>query len=293
MAQVFLLLKGDGSPWFSLEISTVDRSRFHSEVMNNESEALSMWYQNPGTNENLAVDFYDTGIPIIPHSWYHVCLGLDTESGLLRIVVNGVKVVDEEKEFFRNTSAWKPQSLAGKLLMFKSYKARFWEQNRGKFSNMNIFSSMMSLEDMMMRTSGYSDCTAPGDYLSWADMEWSVSGNVASGVVVDMELCQRYKRFALKAYPGMALSFRYTKTRVLFPSMTYWSTCMDQCLMYSQARAPSYSTHEELGDLVKWALDTMIDKEAMARGKQELKSAIPSPFFWMAYRLLYVCLPEY
>ena len=91
----------------------------------------------------------------------------------------------------------------------------------------------------------------------------------------------------------MALSFRYTKTRVLFPSMTYWSTCMDQCLMYSQARAPSYSTHEELGDLVKWALDTMIDKEAMARGKQELKSAIPSPFFWMAYRLLYVCLPEY
>ena len=164
MAQVFLMLKGDGSPWFSLEISIADRFRFQSEVMNNESEALSMWYQNPGTNENLAVDFYDTGIPIIPHSWYHVCLGLDTESGLLRIVVNGIKVVDEEKQFFRNTSAWKPQSLAGKLLMFKSYTARFWSQNRGKFSNMNIFSSMMSLEDMMMRTSGYSDCTGPGDY---------------------------------------------------------------------------------------------------------------------------------
>ena len=154
-----------------------------------------MWYQNPGTNENLAVDFYDTGIPIIPHSWYHVCLGLDTESGLLRIVVNGVKVVDEEKEFFRNTLAWKPQSLAGKLLVFKGYATRFWTQYSGKFTNMNIFSSMISLEDMMMRTSGYGDCTAPGDYLSWADMEWSVSGNVASGVVVKEELCQRYKRF--------------------------------------------------------------------------------------------------
>ena len=116
MAQVFLLLKGDGSPWFSLEISTIDRARFQSEVMNNESEALSIWYQNPGTNENLAVDFYDTGVPIVPHSWYHVCLGLDTESGLLRIVVNGVKVVDEEKEEFRNTTTWKPQSLEGKII---------------------------------------------------------------------------------------------------------------------------------------------------------------------------------
>ena len=162
--------------------------------MNNESEALSIWYQNPGTNENLAVDFYDTGVPIVPHSWYHVCLGLDTESGLLRIVVNGVKVVDEEKEFFKNTLAWKPQSLAGKILMFKSYSARFWTQNRGKFSNMNIFSSMMSLEDMVMRTSGVGDCTGPGDYLGWADIEWNVSGDVASGVVVQEELCQRYDK---------------------------------------------------------------------------------------------------
>ena len=71
-------------------------------------------------------------------------------------------------------------------------------QYRGKFSNMNIFSSMIPLEAMMMRTSGYGDCTGPGDYLGWADMEWSVSGDVASGVVNDNELCQRYKRFTLK-----------------------------------------------------------------------------------------------
>ena len=136
--------------------------------------------------------FWHTGIPIVPHFWYHVCMGLDTESGLLRIVVNGVKVVDEEKEFFRNTSAWKPQSLAGKLLVFKGYNIA-WAQYRGKFTNMNIFSSMISLEDMMMRTSGVADdCTGPGDYLSWADMEWSVSGDVTSGVMIQEELCQRY-----------------------------------------------------------------------------------------------------
>ena len=48
-------------------------------------------------------------------SWYHVCLGLDTVSGLLRIVVNGVEVVNEEKDYFRGSDVWKPRSLAGKL----------------------------------------------------------------------------------------------------------------------------------------------------------------------------------
>ena len=46
-------------------------------------------------------------------------------------------------------------------------------------------------EDMIMRTSGAADCTGPGDYLSWADMEWSVSGDVTSGVVDTEELCHR------------------------------------------------------------------------------------------------------
>ena len=165
MAQVFLLLKGDGSPWFSLEISTVDRSRFHSEVMNDESEALSMWYQNPGTNENLAVDFYDTGIPIIPHSWYHICLGLDTESGLLRIVVNGVEVANEEKDFFKNTTSWKPRSVEAKITQFKAHISGLWMQTRHTFSNMHIFSSMMSMENMKKRTSDHGDCSSPGDYL--------------------------------------------------------------------------------------------------------------------------------
>ena len=44
---------------------------------------------------------------------------------------------------------------------------------------------------MIMRTSGEADCTEPGDYLSWADMEWSVSGDVTSGVVDTEELCHR------------------------------------------------------------------------------------------------------
>ena len=41
----------------------------------------------------------------------------------------------------------------------------FWIQCRAKFSNMNIFNSMMSVEDMVARTAGGEECSSPGDYL--------------------------------------------------------------------------------------------------------------------------------
>ena len=93
-------------------------------------------------------------------------MGLDTVSGLLRIVVNGVLVVNKEREYFKNTGAWAPTSVAGKILVYKGYITGFWYQYRGTSSNMNIFRSVLSIEDMSQWSSGgSSDCLAPGDYL--------------------------------------------------------------------------------------------------------------------------------
>ena len=101
----------------------------------------------------------------MPHSWYHVCMGLDTVSGLLRIVVNGVEVVNEEKEYFRNTADMKPTSLVRKIRVFKEYMIGFYVHNRGKFTNMNIFDSLMSTTSMKQKTSSESGCLYSGDYL--------------------------------------------------------------------------------------------------------------------------------
>ena len=61
--------------------------------------------------------FFDNVIPVVPQTWYHICVGINTLSGLLRIVDNGVLIVNEEKEYFRNTaSSIKPQNIAGNLL---------------------------------------------------------------------------------------------------------------------------------------------------------------------------------
>ena len=54
--------------------------------------------------------------PIVPQTWYHVCVGINTISGLLRIVDNGIPVLDEETEIFKNTSSIKPENISGKLL---------------------------------------------------------------------------------------------------------------------------------------------------------------------------------
>ena len=40
-----------------------------------------------------------------------------------------------------------------------------WNQQRGTFTNFNIFSSLLQLETMTMRTLGGDSCDSPGDYL--------------------------------------------------------------------------------------------------------------------------------
>ena len=154
------MLKQDGTPWYSLALSD-SRSREYDTM----SQILIFWYDNPTTGMFEVEFLTDSHIPIVPHSWYHICMGLDTVSGLVRIVVNGIEVVNEEKEYLQNTAQWKPKSLDGKLLLFKSYISGYWYQHRSIISNLNIFSSMMSVEMMVSRTTGGDDCDSPGDYL--------------------------------------------------------------------------------------------------------------------------------
>ena len=160
--QVVEMLKQDGSPWFTLAIETGQRNT------NTFSETVKLWLPPKGSYTSYHQDLFREApdmVAIVPHSWYHVCMGLDTVSGLLRIVVNGVEVVNEEKEYFRNSTHWKPTSLKGRILQFKGYCSGFWYQHRNIFSNLNIFSSMMSVEDMFTRTAGGEACDTPGDYL--------------------------------------------------------------------------------------------------------------------------------
>ena len=157
--KVFIqMLKQNGTPWYLIDFGA-------ARIYDTQAEALNIWYDNPLSGKNELESLSKTHIPIVPHSWYHICMGLDTVSGLLRIVLNGIVVINEEKDYFRDTTVWKPESLEGKILLFKGYQAGYWYQHRSTFSNLNIFSSMMSVEDMVTRTAGEQGCDSPGDYL--------------------------------------------------------------------------------------------------------------------------------
>ena len=107
------ILKEDGSHWFDVSVSTLTGRH---QVNNTISEEVRIWYHNIQSEKEESDWLRGTIIPIVPHSWYHICMGLDTVSGLLRIVLNGILVVDAEKDYFRNTLAWKPSSLNGKIM---------------------------------------------------------------------------------------------------------------------------------------------------------------------------------
>ena len=156
------MYKEDETHWFLLQFATASRN--YKDL----SEMLYLYYENPETGQNLREELADAIIPINPDSWYHICMGLDTVSGLLRIVVNGVEVVNEEKDYFRNTTHWKPKSLKGRIILFKGFMSGFWYLHKNTFSNLNIWSSVKSVEFMVERTSeGGDSCFSPGDYLRY------------------------------------------------------------------------------------------------------------------------------
>ena len=158
-SSVISMSKDDGATWFLLLI-------FHAiRDYKSLSETISLYYENPLTGKDEIEVLSNSDVPIVPHSWYHVCMGIDTVSGLLRVAANGIVVANVEKEYFKNTNIWKPTSVEGKILQYKGYMSGFWIQCRAKFSNMNIFNSMMSVEDMVARTTGGEECSSPGDYL--------------------------------------------------------------------------------------------------------------------------------
>ena len=95
---VMHMLKQDGTPWYSLSISGSKKY----DTMSDISFFLFLSYNNPATGKFEIEFLTGSHIPIVPHSWYHICMGLDTVSGLLRIVVNGKEMVNMEKEYFRN-----------------------------------------------------------------------------------------------------------------------------------------------------------------------------------------------
>ena len=133
----------------------------------------------------------DTELPRLPLqiTWFHVCVAISCDKKQLSAVVNGVKVFDIQ---FEGKTC--PRSLVGNLVLLKALiVARTWIQGRGRVTNVNVFSGLMSQDRMVSLTSGEECGKQDGDLLSWANSSWSLQGADTKWVEVPVEdLCREF-----------------------------------------------------------------------------------------------------
>ena len=172
------ILQKDGDYWFNLRLNP---NRNKEEM----SERFEMSY-------NEAYYKLWTGeVGISPHSWYHQCTRLHTNTGHLTVVVNGKTLHHKIDPFFVNSSSVRPESLTGRISLMRARDPGFWYQARQNVTNVNIFTSL-SLADMISLTSE-EVCDKVGEdktYLAWADMTWTTVGQVTNVSVEREQFCR-------------------------------------------------------------------------------------------------------
>ena len=148
--------------------------------------------------------------PMFPNQWTRSCMAINTTSGLSHWVVEGTLVMSNISEEVKN-SRNRPRDLKGKLILGARSYSGLWQAASSKVTNLNIFSSALSIEKMT-RTTRAGNCVEEGDYLAWGDMEWILHGQASMEAVDKEDPC--------KGEPYVNLY--YTK----FPDM---DVCMHHC----------------------------------------------------------------
>ena len=134
----YQLYQDDGQPWFTLFLRP-------QKDLNRFQDRFSFWF--------YMSSLYDMNtVPIKPNSWYHSCTALDTVTGHILIVVNGHIVIDQVLEEFINSINEKPKSLEGRLSIFKNVASGTWTQGRQRLSNLNVYTSALTVDKMISLT---------------------------------------------------------------------------------------------------------------------------------------------
>ena len=111
---------------------------------------------------------------LFPNQWIRSCMAINTTSGLIHWVVEGSLILDGNFMEVKNSKN-RPTDLSRKLVLGAQYYGGSWRASSQKVANLEVFSSLLSVEKMESMTMGGS-CIEEGDYLAWGDMEWILHG---------------------------------------------------------------------------------------------------------------------
>ena len=141
--------------------------------------------------------------PLFPNQWTRSCMAINTTTGSIHWVVEGALIMATISEEVKNSKS-RPKDLSKKLVLGARSYGGVWAAPSSKVTNLNIFSSALSIKDMKRITGGES-CLVEGDYLAWGDMEWILHGQARIETVDQEEPCKGdpYVNLYYTPFPGM------------------------------------------------------------------------------------------
>ena len=177
---------------------------------------------------------------VFPNQWISSCLAINSTSQLILWVVDGVLALTMSTADVPNLTMI-PKNLTGKILLgAKSYGGN-WDVTRNKVTNLNIFSSQLSVTRMKSMTRSRL-CHEEGDHLAWRDMEWVLHGEAQLETFEKEEVCERAPWANLFHTPFVDME-----------------ACMHHCENLG-TRAPSVATSEDWNRLKKFMKEKVFDK---------------------------------
>jgi hypothetical protein len=159
-AYMFDMLGADGDSWLGLKFDS--GSTFTDFLVMVGSNIFTVPHKGPA---------------MFPHQWTRACLSVDPgpgKTGRIRLVVDGQVMEDRVHEDMDG-----PDEYSGtppvNVTMLLGTNSWFLNEGDGKFTDVNVFSSVLSIDQMVRQTTaGSKECGAPGDYLSWEEMTWEL-----------------------------------------------------------------------------------------------------------------------
>ena len=178
---------------------------------------------------------------LFPLRWTRVCLALDADSGLVRLVVDGDLLREEVYKVEEDTK--KPTN----LFLVSGYYSNldYAKEYTGRVSNLNIFSSALPLERLLAMTqAGDKECGAAGDLLNWQETEWTLH---SAARLLEVELSKGPCRLE-------------SKIHVFTADFKSHQRCMEHCRKLGDGRSPPLMTYGQWESL-RMEVGTITDRD--------------------------------
>ena len=192
------LVDPTGDLWFKLSLIGLGVDSVGSGGGSGETAYSVMLDRDEGSGSDWGSRI-GSGELVYPMEWVRVCVGIDTSTGLLRVVANGKLVIDTV-DFKSGNVALKGRTPLKDLtgMFFGQWPILYGGLIMQEFTQLEVFSSVLPVAHMVpFTTAGTPQCgwEGKGDYLAWADTKWTLAGGAVMGKVA--ALIQKFPKIFL------------------------------------------------------------------------------------------------